>query len=226
MSWAWDEWPWPKYTPDADWAILQDPQVMTMIMCAQATFLEFARAAEYERYRIVPTYEAIGIKAFFGKPEQPHPGEHIFLTNVFTDGKTITATLNADSWYRPDLKEGQELTFPIAKLSDWFLVRAGRGFGGFTISEVWDELSESQQEQFKNEPPFAWFQHRGTRSATDELFELPVCVKCNRRNVGDPTDVETPCAICRSGSRRCNCPKCGAPLIRNDKLPELCARCT
>jgi uncharacterized protein YegJ (DUF2314 family) len=224
-SWPSDEWPMREYTPEANWAIFES-DLTVAVFFAQATFLEFARAAEYERFRILPTYETIGIKAFFEKGGNPRAGEHIFLTDVFTDGKSITATLNADAWHIPNLKEGQDVTFSIAKLSDWFLVRNGRGLGGFTIPHIWSQLSETEQEQVENEPPFVWFKHRGTASARDELLALPKCPKCHRRNIDSPTDVKSPCAICHDGSWRCDCPKCGAPLIRNQKLPKTCARCT
>ena len=231
--WPMDEWPWREHTDDQNWALLET-NLTCPVFFAQASFHEFARAAEYERFRIVPTYEAVGIKAFFGLPNNPLAGEHIFLTNVFTDGKSITATLNADAWRRPDLKEGQEVIFPIEKLSDWFLVRDGRGLGGFTIPHVWSQLAKNEQQQVRGQPPFVWFEHRGDQTAMDELFAMPTCAKCGKRNFMDlsawqgsrhakGTKVE--CGICQSGSQRCNCPKCGAPLIRNSKLPKLCARC-
>src|SRR5262245_35990461 len=150
--WAFDEGPWKEYTRAFDWAIMGSPDQLDLVLSAQASFPEFARAAELERFRILPTYEAVSIKAFFEAPVMPRcVGEHIFLTNVFTDGKTVTATLNADSFRRDDLKEGQEVTSPIEKVSDWFLVRSGKGLGGFTIPQVWSTLSEAEQEQFRDE---------------------------------------------------------------------------
>jgi len=223
-SWPSDEWPTLEYTPEVEWAIFE-PDLTVAVFFAQATFLEFARTADYERFRIVPVYDNIGIKAFFERDNNPRAGEHIFLANVFTDGRTITATLNADAWHLPHLKEGQDVTFPIAKLSDWFLVRGGRGLGGFTIPHVWSQLTEAEQKQVENEPPFVWFKHRGAATARDELIALPRCPKCKRRNLHNPRDAKSPCAICRSESWRCNCPTCGAPLIRNKKLPKECARC-
>lgn len=231
--WPMDEWPWRAYTPDQNWMIFETA-LTHPVFFAQASFLEFARAAEYERFRILPTYEAIGIKAFFELPDNPLAGEHIFLTNVSTDGKTITATLNADAWHRPDLKEGQECAFPIAKLSDWFLVRNGKGLGGFTIPHVWSQLQKKDQKRVRGEPPFVWFLHRREQTAMDELFALPVCDKCGKRNFVDLAGWQKSrrskgrkavCGICESGSRRCTCPKCGAPLIRNSKLPKLCSSC-
>jgi uncharacterized protein YegJ (DUF2314 family) len=223
---AWDfvEWPWRPYSPHIDWAVYQ-MDLTDQIMCAQASFLEFARAVEYQRHLILPIYESIGIKAWFessGKP--PMVGEHLFLTNIFTDGTTILGTLNADSYRRQDLKEGNEVSFPIEKLSDWFLVLNGKGLGGFTIPFVWSQLSPEAQRQVQAEPPFVWFSHRGEKTAMEELLALPKCIQCQKRNIAYP-DSEQPCSICRRGSRRVECPGCGAPLIRNEKLPDFCSRC-
>lgn len=223
--WPQDEWPFREgHTPDIDWAIF-DPLGLGMFLCVQASFREFASVAEYERHRIVPTFDAIGIKAFFSV-DAMH-GEHIFLDNVSTDGITITATLQADGMRRKDLKEGKEVRFPIARLSDWFLVRNGRGIGGFTVSHVWNEFTAKQQKSYRNQAPFVWYQHRGNKSAIEELADLPKCKTCKKRCLDFEYDKgpTSTCGICQSGSRRCNCTRCGAPLIRNEKLPELCFRC-
>lgn len=223
--WDQDCWPWRK-KPSSHfyWAIFQ-PDITYEAFCVQASFFEFARVAEYERFRILPTYDAIGIKAFLSNSDEPMVGEHIFLTNIFTDKDTITGTLDSDSRLCDDFKEGEEITFPMERVSDWFLVRAGRGIGGFTLPYVWDELTESEQEQFRDEQPFVWFKHRGTASAMEELVALRKCSKCNKRDLFHPEGTGDLCGICASGSWRCNCPKCGAPLIRNKELPKVCARC-
>lgn len=222
--WDFKEWPWPEYSTDLNWSCFE-VDLTSEIMCAQASFRDFARVADYERFRIVPTYQEIGIKAFFHAPDTPMIGEHIFLTDIYMDRAMVTGTLNADSTRLPDLKEGQEVTVPIAKISDWFLVRDGKGIGGFTIPHVWSTLSREQQQEFRDSPPFEWFAHRGTYSAAEQLIAIPICSQCNKRNLDYPSDDEAVCAICRTDGQRCDCPQCGAPLIRNDKLPILCARC-
>jgi uncharacterized protein YegJ (DUF2314 family) len=199
---------------------------MLPVQHAQASFLEFARIAELERFRILQTFENISIKAFFeATPGIPMVGEHIYLTDVLTNGKTITAKLNASAFRRADLKEGDEVAFPIDKLSDWFLVRAGKGIGGFTIRNVWAQLSEEERVQAEESPPFSWYAHRSS-TAEEELLALPQCVKCKQRNLMLETSfTEGICGICQQGGRRCDCPKCGAPLIRYPKQPQLCSRC-
>lgn len=224
IPWPSDEWPLPEYSPDLDWAIFE-MAITADVMFAQATFYEFARAVEFEHFRIVKTYENMAIKAFFAAPDHPTVGEHVFLTEVFTDGRLITAKLTEPPRCQPELSEGQEVTFPVARLSDWFLVRHGKGVGGFTIPYVWSELSDEERQQFRDEPPFAWFAHRGDKTAKNQLLALRQCTQCNMRNIDDTDGSNDVCAWCQIGARRCNCPVCGAPLIRNESLPDLCIRC-
>jgi uncharacterized protein YegJ (DUF2314 family) len=224
-----DEWPERPMTEEFSWIAFSSEggDWLQPVTHAQASFPEFTRIAELDRFRVLPTYDAISVKAFFESvPGNPMFGEHIYLTNIHTDGKSITASLNASSTRRADLKEGQEVTFPIAKLSDWFLVREGKGLGGFTIANVLDSLADEEQEAAKKSPPFSWFSHRDSLTAEEELLAIPRCIKCKRRSllmeVGYKDGI---CGICQNGGRRCDCPKCGAPLIRYDKMPDLCTRC-
>ena len=224
-DWDHDSWPFGNPTPDAHWAIFQ-MELMDSIMSAQASFREFARQADLERFRIVPAYEVIAIKAFFvHENTMPFPGEHIFLSDISTDGKQVTGTLNADSHKLPQLREGKVVTFPLERVSDWFLVRQGKGLGGFTIPHVWKSLSPSEQRAYAHAPPFSWFAHRGEQTAEDQLMALPKCTQCHRRDIGNPDSQATLCDLCSQGWRRCDCPGCGAPLIRSKAISEKCARC-
>lgn len=224
-----DEWPERPMTEEFSWIAFSSEggDWLQPVTHAQASFPEFARVAELERFRILPAYEEISGKAFFETVfGNPMFGEHIYLTNIHTDGKSITANLNASSTRRADLKEGQEVTIPIAKLSDWFIVREGKGLGGFTIENVLDTLSDEEQEAAKKSPPFSWFSHRDSLTAEQELLAIPKCIKCKRRSLlMEAGYKDGMCGICQNGGRRCDCPKCGAPLIRYDKMPDLCTRC-
>jgi len=225
-EWPSDEWPWPEYSPELEWFMAQPFELHEQILCAQASFSEFARAVELERFRIVPVYEAVGIKAFFPCPGKYPLGENIFLTDVYTDGMVITATLNAAPFFSSDLKEGDVVTVPIARLSDWFIVQEGNGIGGFTFDFIWSELSTSDQKLYANEPPFAWFKHRRGQSAANHLAGLRKCGVCGKRNFVAPFSISEVCGICTNKGSRKNCPMCGAPLIRFGDLPSTCARCT
>ncbi len=63
--WPSDEWPFPDAAnTDIHWTAYENPEMWARIMFAQATFLDFARCADLERFRVVPAYDDIAIKAF------------------------------------------------------------------------------------------------------------------------------------------------------------------
>lgn len=225
LPWDHDEFPLREPGPEGNWCVHAFEGDISGVLCAQSTFSEFARVAELERHRIVPVYEAIAVKAFFPWPDEPTDGEHMFLTEVTTDGQQITATLNADSTYDASLKEGQEVTFHIDRLSDWFLVRKGRGLGGFTMSHIWHMLSDEEKEQYQSSPPFSWFAPMDSYSPFAAITDLQKCTKCGRRDFHATGDAKPVCGLCEAGFRRCQCTNCNAPLLRRESLPEVCVRC-
>ena len=155
---------------DILWIEAEDPEMARAIRAAQGSFPEFARQAELEHFRIVPAFETIAIKAFFPDPARPGYGEHMFVTDISTDGKSISGILASEPGFASDLKEGGEVSFPIPRLSDWFLVSGGKGIGGFTIDVLRDRFPEGSAQGIRRVPAVrAWYRHReGTSGESTE----------------------------------------------------------
>jgi uncharacterized protein YegJ (DUF2314 family) len=198
-------------------------------MDAQATFLEFARVIEQDRLQLTSNYQATLIQAFVETtPGNPFVGEFVYLSDISTDGKEITGTLTASAACRADLVKGAIVTFAIDYLSDWYLVPINQptGLGGFTIPYALAQLSVREQQDEMRLSPFCWFSHRSRISAEGELFAIPECSQCKRRYLGIDVNPEPKvCRICNRGGRRCDCPECGAPLIRFPDQPAICDQC-
>lgn len=197
------------------------------IRAAQATFPEFAREAELERWRKIPAYVEVVIKVFFPHPKQKGVGEHMFVTDVSTDGKKIKGTLSSQPDIVPGLREGQRIVVPIGRLSDWFLVPPGvngkKAIGGFTIDVMRAEMSPSERARFDRAAPCKWYAHRTGSTAKEELDALPVCQQCDERGLHA---YEGPvCPMCANGAARTKCPGCGAPLVRHPGFPPECHQC-
>ena len=209
------------------WIEAEDPAMGNAIKSAQTSFLEFARLADLEHHRVVPVHDEVAIKAFFPDPAHPGRGEHIFLTDVSTDGKTVTATLNTSPNFKSELEEGDETTFPISNVSDWFLVTHGKGIGGFTIDVMWDQFPEEQRGLYQNSPPIVWYRERllANRTAQMELDAVPVCRKCGHQELHTRSYKGATCGICANGGARVDCNECGAPIIRFKDQPHKCHRC-
>lgn len=202
-----------------------DREMARAMEAARATFPEFARQAELEHFRIVPAFESVAIKAFFADPARPGHGEHMFVTDVATDGTTVTGTLASEPGFESDLREGQEVTFPVYHVSDWFLVTGGKGIGGFTIDVLRRYFLKDQGKSYDAYPPYSWYRHRQGTTAVDELNAVPVCPKCQVRGLPLGSPQGDVCGICANNGIRCNCPRCGAPLIRYPDAPRECYRC-
>lgn len=208
------------------WTDGEDPDMIRAIENAQITFPEFARQAELENFRIVPGFVQIAVKAFFPDPARPTKGEHMFVTDVHTDGNTITGILASDpNDPRLGVVEGQEVKFPVSRLSDWFLVTDRMGLGGFTIDVLKRQMPLSQLKAYQNQPPLSWYKHRGEADGMAELNAVPVCTKCGVRDLIAESYRGGVCGLCQEGGVRCACPDCGAPLIRYPDAPRECHHC-
>lgn len=215
--------------PDANalhWTAAEDPEMAQAIQAAQATFTDFARHAELEHFRIIPGFTHIGVKAFFANPNRPGSGEHMFVEQIATDGKTITGILTSTPHAIPSLREGQRVKFPVSDLSDWFLVHHDdRGLGGFTIDVMKRQMDPGDLKQYESQPPLMWYRHRGKLDAESELVRIPICQECGQRELIATSYKDGVCGLCANGATRTNCPSCDAPLIRNANQPQKCAAC-
>lgn len=210
------------------WIEAEDLEMATTIKLAQDSFVEFARMADLEHFRLIPVYDDIAIKAFFPNPGEPSVGEHIFLSDVSTDGKIVSGTLNASPNFESELKEGETVSFPITNISDWFLVMKGKGIGGYTVDVMWNRFSQANRDLFRDSLPFAWYIDRldSNRTAQMELLAVPECTECGQREFHASSYRGTICGICANGGRRLQCQQCAAPIIRfANQLPQ-CHRCS
>lgn len=206
------------------WLSGEDPEMGRAVAAAQETFLEFARQAELDRFRMIPAF-SVAMKAFFADPTEPGRGEHMFVTDISTDGESVTGALASDPNNIPDLAAGQQVTFPVANVSDWFLVGPdGKGLGGFTVDVMKKHVPAAQLAELEQCEPLAWYRHRAT-TAQAELDSVPVCRECGVRDLVARPYRDGVCGWCVNGFTRCECPECGAPLLRQPNAPRECHRC-
>jgi uncharacterized protein YegJ (DUF2314 family) len=208
------------------------PEVRRAIAAAQATFPQFARHVESEcirramaeRLGVAPIYDQIYLKALFVDPVDPNYGEHLPVTSFYTDGKTVTGVIAEDATSL-DLRDGQEVSFPVERISDWLLVRVdGLALGGFTIDVMARQMTEAERAAAAHHPPYRWYRDRAM-TAVEQLESVPVCRQCGQRDLTTQSYRGDVCGLCSSGARRCDCTRCGAPIFRGLQDPQQCYHC-
>ena len=182
---------------------------------------------------MVPAFEDTSVKAFFpvdrnqSEDMKAPDGEHMYVKDISTDGKTVFGTLNNDPHQIRWIKDGDSVSFPISRLSDWFLVPHGKGpaMGGFTVDVLKRQMDPQELKEYEQYPPLSWFKHRIDTTAMDDLKRLPVCTKCQKRDLLASNYRDGVCGLCSNGLTRCSCTSCGAPLIRPPEESHVCKRC-
>lgn len=211
--------------PGIFWISGENEEMGRAIRAAQDTFPEFARHVDLERFRIVPAFHTVAVKAFFPLPDDPVRGEHMFVAEVSTDGRTITGVLNNDPNDIPDLKAGDRVSFPLSRLSDWLLVTGNRGYGGFTLDVMLRHFSPEQFRYFGSQQPICWYLHRSGTDAISQMEQIPLCIRCGERDWLSEPYREGVCGLCRNDFKRQKCSTCGAPILRLPDAPSECAIC-
>ncbi len=142
------------------WVSGADEEMNAAIKMAQQTFPEFVAELELESRRIIPALDYAVVKAFFSDPATPDQGEDMFVSDVRVEGQTVHGILNGTPRFVTSLSEGQRVSFPVSRISDWFIVRGGRGKGGHLIDLIAKRMPRADYEAVSSQPPFSWFAWR------------------------------------------------------------------
>ena len=210
---------------DPDWLVSQDEEMAVAMRAARASFWEFARNVELDRWRIVPAIQFALIKAYFPDPQTGMHGEFHFVDDIMITKSGVVGTLNAPGRETHDT----QVRVPFDQICDWFLVLGESihpgGIGGFTVDILKKEIPLSERQEYESHPPVSWYRHREGLSAQDELDQVPSCRQCGRRELIEFSYRGGKCGCCANGLERVKCEQCGIPLIRSSEQPKLCFLC-
>jgi uncharacterized protein YegJ (DUF2314 family) len=142
------------------WLRGTDEEMNAAIRRAQESFPEFVRELELESRRIVPALDCAVVKAFFCESATPELGEHMFVSDVRLDGEMVHGVLTGTPQFVTGLNEGQPVSFPRSRVSDWFIVTRGQGKGGHTIDLIARRMDRAAYRAAASQPPFSWFAWR------------------------------------------------------------------
>lgn len=128
------------------------PEIQAAHHRARATFKYFWRELTWENRRIVKGLDMAAVKAPFSdgdeKKADGHPSvEHMWVSEVDFDGRTIRGTLvNEPNWVT-SVGAGDDVEFPLEKLSDWMYVMLGRVYGGFTVNVLRSAMNRRERQE-------------------------------------------------------------------------------
>ncbi len=208
------------------WLAQQHPDMAQAIHAARSHFPEFARQAELERWRALPAFDDVLVKAYFPNPEAPGQGEFHFVTDIIIGPDTLTGTLASAPAGITTLSIGDEVTVPLENIADWFLPFSDQGVGGFTVDILKRSIPPEKRKQYESAPPVSWYKHRtGDFDAQAQLQSVPVCTTCAKRDLIAQSYKNGQCGSCSNHLARCECPTCGVPLFRPPGAPPKCYAC-
>jgi uncharacterized protein len=139
----------PTFSFDSD-----DPEMQRAYESARDTFRYFWREIAWERRRIIPALELAAVKApfFDGTPDDPGEVEHMWFNDVDFDGRTVTGTLLNSPNALTSVEQGDEVSVPLKRISDWMYGSDGEVFGGHTVQLMRSRMGRRE----RNEHDAAW----------------------------------------------------------------------
>jgi len=122
---------------------------------ARDRFPEFWREVSNDYKRVIPALGESMVKAYFDDPGgSPQGGEHMWVRGVDYDGKMITGELADTPRHLRSIRAGQQVSFPLERLTDWFYVDDGKAVGAFTVRVLRSRMSEEERRVHDSHYPF------------------------------------------------------------------------
>lgn len=131
-----------------------DPEMVKASEKARQTFRFFWREMAWERRRIIPGLELAAVKAAFSDPPEiqaQNPDalevEQMWLLDVDFDGRQLTGTLINSPVSLKTVHEGDEISIPGKRITDWMYVIDGNVYGGFTVDLMRSRMRGGERRQ-------------------------------------------------------------------------------
>jgi len=132
-----------------------DAEMNSAMQTARDRFPEFWREVSADYNRVIPALGGSMVKAYFDDPGgAPQGGEHMWVCDIEYDGKMITGELADTPRHLQSVRAGQQVSFPLERLSDWLYVDGGKAVGAFTVRFLRNRMSERDRRAHDSHYPF------------------------------------------------------------------------
>jgi uncharacterized protein len=131
-----------------------DPEMQAAMQTARDRFPEFCREVSADYKRVIPALGGSMVKAYFHDAGAPQTGEHMWVSEVEYDGKMITGVLADTPRQLHSVRSGEQVSFPLERLTDWFYVEGDKAIGAFTVKLLRARMSAEQRRAHDSHYPF------------------------------------------------------------------------
>lgn len=118
-----------------------DSKILEASRNARNTFRFFWREVAWEKKRIVPGLDLACIKLSFCDLDSPEQIEHMWISDIGFDGKTIKGKLANQPGHLKTFERGQEVETSLDQIEDWLFAIDGKAYGGFSIQMIRSQMS-------------------------------------------------------------------------------------
>ena len=133
-----------------------DPEFEAAMQQARDRFPEFVQATSAEGNPLAIPLEGSMVKAYFFDDAAPLTGEHMWVKQAQYDGTTISGVLIDTPKHVESVKAGQQVRFPLSRLSDWLYVKGSTACGAFTVKLLRQRMTEAARRAHDAQYPFTF----------------------------------------------------------------------
>ena len=131
-----------------------DAEMNAAMQTARDKFPDFWREVSADYKRVIPALGGSMVKAYFYDAGAPESGEHMWVSEVEYDGKTITGELADTPRQLRSVWSGERVSFPLERLSDWFYADGGKAVGAFTVRLLRTRMGTEERRAHDSHYPF------------------------------------------------------------------------
>ena len=128
------------------------PQMLDAFKKARNTFKYLWRELSWERRRIIPALDMANVKVVFNQQtsiEEPLV-EYMWIGDIGFDGFNLKGFLVNKPGVLTNIKQGDFVEIPFARIADWMFSTGGKVYGGFTVQQMRSEMDEKTRKEHDN----------------------------------------------------------------------------
>ena len=126
-----------------------NPKILDAIKKAQNTFKYFWRELYWEHHRIVPALDIANAKVIFSQESSNDTPlvEYMWIGDIDFDGINVKGFLINKPDILTNIKQGDFVEIPLARIADWLFSKIGKVYGGFTIQVMRSEMDKKERKK-------------------------------------------------------------------------------